>query len=76
LSPDLEDGEIPGSLLDAMKQLMPDMKIMPESVEPGKTPHMMVHAMLAGWEAKYGATPDIEPYPMQNMPVNSSEGEK
>ncbi|MBN1603550.1 MAG: hypothetical protein JW915_18210 [Chitinispirillaceae bacterium] len=76
LSPDFEDGEIPGSLLDAMKQLMPDMKIMPESVQPGKTPQMMVHAMLAGWESKYGAMADIEPYPMQNKPVNRPEGGK
>jgi hypothetical protein len=76
LSPDLEEGEIPGSLLDAMKQLMPNMKVMPESVLPGKTPQMMVHAMLAGWEAKYGSLSDIGPYPMQSEPSNRFEGEK
>lgn len=76
LSPDLEEGEIPGSLLDAMKELMPDMKVMPESVQPGKTPKMMVHAMLAGWEAKYGSLDDIEPYKASSNPSCSSEGGK
>jgi hypothetical protein len=73
LSPDLEEGEIPGSLLDAMKQMMPEMKVMPESILPGKTPQMMIHAMLAGWEAKYGSMDDIQPYPMKNKPLNSRD---
>lgn len=76
LSPGQEEGEIPGSLLDAMKQLIPDMKIMPESVQPGKTPQMMVDAMLANWNATYGSLNDIEPYPMSNKTSDNSQGEQ
>ena len=69
LSPGLEEGEIPGSLMDAMKQVMPGMKMMPETMEAGKTPQKMVDAMLKGWEEKYGGMPDIEPWPMENEPT-------
>jgi hypothetical protein len=65
----LQEGEIPGSLHDAMMQLMPHMRMDPESMEPGKTPHKMVAAMLQGWQDKYGSMPDVEPYPMDHEPT-------
>ena len=71
MRPGMEEGEIPGSLHDALMKLMPDMKMMPESMEPGKIPTMMVDAMLKGWEEKYGNMPDVAPYPMDSEPNTS-----
>jgi len=34
LAPGIQKGENPGSLMDAMKALMPDMKMSPDSMEP------------------------------------------
>ncbi|MHB8995082.1 MAG: hypothetical protein ACYC63_07530 [Armatimonadota bacterium] len=68
LAPGCEPGEHPGSLHDAMMKMMPDMKMMPEATEPGKTPKMMIDAMLRGWQEKYGNMPDIEPMPMATEP--------
>ena len=68
----LEPGELPGSLHDAMMAMMPGMKMMPGSMEPGKTPQMMVDAMLKGWEKKYGNLPDIAPLPMDREPQGTS----
>ena len=65
----LQEGEIPGSLHDAMMKIMPDMQMDPETMGPGKTPHKMVEVMLEGWERKYGDMPDVEPYPMERQPV-------
>jgi hypothetical protein len=68
LTSDMQPGEHPGSLHDAMMALMPDMKMTPESMEPGQTPRMMVDAMLKGWEQKHGGMPDVESWPMQGEP--------
>jgi hypothetical protein len=69
MTPGMQDGELPGSPHDAMMQLMPNMKMMPGSTEPGQTAQMMVDAMLAGWRAKGGSLPDIAPYPMDQEPT-------
>ncbi|MFP5212601.1 MAG: hypothetical protein ACLGPL_04410 [Acidobacteriota bacterium] len=68
LKPGMQEGEQPGSLMDAMKAVMPGMKMSPESMEPGKTPKMMVDVMLKGWQEKYGNMPDIEPISMEKEP--------
>ncbi|MFT3787954.1 MAG: hypothetical protein QM770_17590 [Tepidisphaeraceae bacterium] len=71
LTPGVQDGEIDGSLHDAMMKVMPNMKMTPqmqEGLKPGKTPQMMIDAMLAGWNKKYGDLPDIEPWPMDREP--------
>jgi len=65
----IQPGELPGSLHDAMMKMMPDMKMMPGSMEPGQTPQMMVNAMLKGWQAKYSAMPDIEGWDMSREPT-------
>jgi hypothetical protein len=69
LAPGIQEGELPGSLHDAMMKLMPDMKMMPGSMEPGQTAPMMVEAMLKGWQEKYGQMPDAPPMPMEREPV-------
>jgi len=69
LAPGMQEGEIPGSLHQAMMKMMPDMKMMPEAMAPGATPKKMIDAMLAGWEKKWGGLPDVEPMPMTAEPT-------
>lgn len=68
LSPGMEEGEIDGSWHDAMKQMMPEMKMIPEEMDPGVTPQKMIDAMLSGWQKKWGELPDVEPWPMIGEP--------
>lgn len=68
LTPGMQEGEVHGSIMDAMKAVMPDMKMMPESMEAGKTPQQMIDAMLKGWQEKHGNMPDIEPISMAQEP--------
>ncbi len=65
----LAPGETPGSFADALKAIMPDMKLMPGAMEPGETPTMMVDTMLAGWRRRYGDMPDIAPLDMSIEPT-------
>ena len=58
LTPGMQDGEIEGSLHDAMMKLMPDMKMDPETMKPGKASQKMVDMMLKGWREKHGNMPD------------------
>ena len=69
MMPGMQPGEAEGSLHDAMMQAMPGMRMMPEAMEPGGTPQMMVNAMLAGWRQKHGAMPDVPPLDMSREPV-------
>lgn len=71
LTPGLQEGELPGSLLDAMKVMMPHMEVMPESIEPGGDPIEMIVMMLHGWQQKYGGMPDVEPLSMQEEPASN-----
>lgn len=64
LAPGLGPDEHPGSIMDAMKAVMPDMKMSPASMAPGQVDPKMVEIMLAGWRAKYSQMPDIPPWPM------------
>jgi hypothetical protein len=68
LAPGMQQGEIPGSLHQAMQKMMPHMQMMPEAMHPGATPQKMIDAMLAGWQAKWGGMPDAEPWPMTIEP--------
>ncbi|MEO8223608.1 MAG: hypothetical protein ABI661_02300 [Gammaproteobacteria bacterium] len=67
----LAPGETPGSLHDAMAKMMPGMKMMPGTLEPGVVPPMMVETMLNGWRAKHGAMPDVEAIDMSTMPSSA-----
>ncbi len=69
LRPGLQQGESAGSLYEAMKALMPDMRMSPEAMRPGETPKQMVEAMLQGWHRKYGDMPDVQPISMADEPV-------
>lgn len=71
MAPGLQEGELPGSLMDALKATCPKVKMMPDAMKAGATPKMMVDAMLAGWEAKHGAMPDITPYDMSVEPMGA-----
>jgi hypothetical protein len=69
LAPGIQEGELPGSLLDALNALMPDMKKMsPEATAPGQTPARMVEVMLRGWQANHANMPDIPPIGMEREP--------
>jgi len=70
LAPGMQEGEIPGSLADALMKMMPDMKMDKEGMKPGNTPQMMVEAMMAGWRKKYASMPDIESAPMKEKIVS------
>lgn len=65
----LQEGEIPGSLHEAMKAMMPDMKMSPEIMKPGGEDKRMVQAMLQGWQRKHGSMPDVEPISMATEPT-------
>ncbi|MFP3943731.1 MAG: hypothetical protein ACLFWF_07550 [Alphaproteobacteria bacterium] len=64
----MQEGEIPGSLHDALKALMPEMQTSPAAMAPGETPQLMVAAMLNGWRRKYGDMAPIPPWPMEEEP--------
>jgi hypothetical protein len=73
LIPGMQEGEIEGSLHDAMMKLMPDMKMDMESMKPGNASKMMVDTMLKGWREKHGDMADVEPMPMDNEPQISTQ---
>ncbi|MEQ9671988.1 hypothetical protein [Coleofasciculus sp. G2-EDA-02] len=68
LTPGIQSGEMPGSFMDAMMEIMPNMPMSPEMMAPGKVNPMMIEAMLKGWQEKYGNLPDVEPIPMGSEP--------
>lgn len=69
MRPYMQEGELPGSLHDALMKVMPNMKMMQGTMEAGATPQRMVETMLRGWREKYGNMPDVEPYPMPSEPA-------
>jgi hypothetical protein len=68
LTPGLQDGELPGSFADAMMQIMPEMEMSREMMEPGVVSEDMVNGMLAGWRQKYGDMPDVPTLSMDVEP--------
>jgi hypothetical protein len=68
LTPGMQPDEHEGSIHDAMMKVMPKMKMMPESMQPGVAPTKMIDAMLEGWRSKYGSLPDVEPISMETEP--------
>lgn len=68
LTPGMQDGEIEGSWHDAMMKMMPNMKMDPETMQPGKASRKMVDMMLKGWREKYGDLPDVEGIDMSEDP--------
>lgn len=68
LTPGIQEGEIAGSFMEAMKAIMPNMSMSPEAMQPGVAPQMMTEAMLKGWQEKYGNLPDIEGQTMGQEP--------
>jgi hypothetical protein len=71
LRPDLERGEEPGSLHEALMRIVPDMKMSPESMEamkPGKVNQKMVEMMLMRWREKVKRMSPVEPWPTTRDP--------
>jgi hypothetical protein len=66
--PGMQPGEKPGSLMDALKTIMPAMKMTPDAMEPGATPTTMIEIMLQGWQEKYADMPDVELISMELEP--------
>ncbi|MEO0377619.1 MAG: hypothetical protein AAF329_24060, partial [Cyanobacteria bacterium P01_A01_bin.17] len=72
LTPGIQEGELPGSFMDAMMKLMPNMQMSHDGMKPGKINPAMIDAMLKGWEQKYGNLPDVEMMPMDVEPSGIS----
>lgn len=62
----MKPGELPGSLMDALMKVVPDMKMTPDMIAPGVTPTMMTSMMVKDWQDKYASIPDIAPLPMND----------
>lgn len=69
LAPGIQKGERPGSLANALKQVMPEMKMKPHDMDPGVEPVETIRVMLEAWKNKNGNMPDIEPLEMKDEPV-------
>ena len=68
LTPGIQDGELSGSFMDAMMQLMPQMHMNHDGMEAGQINPMMVNTMLKGWQDKYSDLPDVAVMPMDTEP--------
>lgn len=64
----MEEGEIEGSLHDALMAVAPGMQTTPGAVQPGQTAHAMVDLMLSNWRRKHGSMPDIAAIDMSVEP--------
>jgi hypothetical protein len=51
-----------------MMQIMPEMEMSREMMEPGVVSEDMVNGMLAGWRQKYGDMPDVPTLSMDVEP--------
>lgn len=69
LAPGMQDGEIEGSLHDAVMKLVPAMKMDHEGMKPGATPAMAA-MMVQKWMAK--RPPSVAPWPMEHEPSLAS----
>lgn len=69
LTPGMQEGEIPGSLHDAVKKLVPDMKMDMKAMEPGIPAQKMIDSMLEAWNRKARGMPDVQPISMATEPV-------
>lgn len=69
MKPALQEGEQPGSLMEVLKAIMPEMQMMPEAMKPGETPQKVIEAMLQGWDSKYGAMADVPAPSMDREPT-------
>ncbi len=65
----IQPGEKPGSLMDALKAVYPQMKMNPEYMKAGVPPQMMINTMLKGWMEKYADMPNIGGYDMSVEPT-------
>lgn len=71
LTPGMQAGEIAGSLHDAVKKLVPGMKMQMDSMAPGAKPEKMADAMFRAWIPKAKAMTDVPTIAMDVDPVLS-----
>ena len=69
MTPGLQEGEVEGSLHDAIMAVAPNIKMMPEASEPGVPAQKMIDAMVEAWTSRLPEIPEVEPYPMAEDPV-------
>lgn len=62
-------GEKPGSLMDALKAVYPQMQMNPQTMKAGVEPTMMINMMMKGWMEKYADMPDVAGYDMSLEPT-------
>ena len=65
----IQPGEMPGSLMDALKATYPAMQMNPQYMKAGVQPTMMVNMMMKGWMDKYAQMPDAPGYDMSVEPT-------
>lgn len=64
----MQPGEHAGSLGEALKKVVPRLKMSPESMHPGTTPQKMIDVMLQGWHEKRRAKAPVPPIAMESDP--------
>ncbi len=68
MQPGLQPGELPGSLHDALKALIPNLKMNKDAMKAGVTNPQMTEMMLRGWFQKTGKLDPVKPLPMARPP--------
>ncbi|HLE01779.1 MAG TPA: hypothetical protein VJB59_16070 [Bdellovibrionota bacterium] len=68
LTPGMQEGEIQGSLHDALMKIMPEIKMAKGAMEPGESSPEMMNMMMAGWTKKHGMIPDAPMIAMDKEP--------
>jgi hypothetical protein len=69
LAPGLQPGEIPGSLLDAVRELVPRLRVDSRDLEPGASPRNMIGETVAAWQRRAQTIPDVTAMPMDHEPA-------
>lgn len=74
MEPGMQQGEVPGSLHDAIVAVYPNMKMNHDAMRAGKSSEKMVEKMLSGWRDKHGAMPPVPAYSAE--PTSSSSANR
>ena len=75
-APGVQEGEHPGSLMEALAVVAPGMKHDPAAMAPGAGSSRMVEMMLAGWRKRHGSMSGVAPIPMDEDPTPSATGQE
>jgi len=75
-APGVQEGEHPGSLMEALAVVAPGMKHDPAAMAPGAGSSRMVEMMLAGWRKRHGSMSGVALIPMDEDPTPSATGQE